>query len=126
MRQREDVIGACRAACAEARASLKARDEIFPPAGRSSKQGVRRFLGFCNHMEKQMTKMTFMSAALIAATAFATQAMAAGNDVAARHATTQAHTSATDCVRAPKVGAFASDPYTVPPCLPNTATDTLQ
>jgi hypothetical protein len=34
-----------------------------------------------------MTKMTFMSAALIAATAFATQAMAAGNDVAARHGT---------------------------------------
>jgi hypothetical protein len=61
-------------------------------------------------MENQMTKMTFMSAALIAATAFAPQAMAADNDVAARHATTKAHTSATDCVRAPYVGAFASDP----------------
>ena len=36
-------------------------------------------------MEKQMTKMTFMSAALIAATALATQAMAAGSDVPARH-----------------------------------------
>ena len=36
-----------------------------------------------------MTKMNFMSVALIAATAFATQAMAAGNNVAARHATTQ-------------------------------------
>jgi hypothetical protein len=48
-----------------------------------------------------MTKLTLMSAALIAATAFAAQAMAAGNHVAARHATTKAHTSATDCVRAP-------------------------
>jgi hypothetical protein len=56
-----------------------------------------------------MTKMTFVSAALIAATVFATQAIAARNDSAARHATTK------DCVRAPNVGAFASDPYTVPP-----------
>ena len=66
-----------------------------------------------------MTKMTFVSAVLIAATVFATQAMAARNDVATRHATK-------DCVRAPNVGAFASDPYTVPPCLPNTATDTFR
>jgi hypothetical protein len=67
-----------------------------------------------------MTKMTFVSAALIATTIFATQAMAARNDVAPRHAMTK------DCVRAPNVGAFASDPYTVPPCLPNTAPDTFQ
>ena len=67
-----------------------------------------------------MTKMTIVSVALIAATAFATQAMAARNDVAARHATIK------DCVRAPNVGAFASDPYTVPPCQPNTAIDTFQ
>jgi hypothetical protein len=68
----------------------------------------------------KMTKMTFVSATLIAVTVFATQAMAARNDSAARHATTR------DCVRAPNVGAFASDPYTVPPCLPNTATDALR
>ena len=67
-----------------------------------------------------MTKMTFVTAALIAVTVFATQAMAARPDVAARHATTK------DCVRAPNVGAFASDPYTVPPCLPNTAPDRFQ
>jgi hypothetical protein len=67
-----------------------------------------------------MTKMTFVTAALITATVFATQAMAPRIDVAARHATTR------DCVRAPNVGAFASAPYTVPPCLPNTAVDTLQ
>ena len=61
-----------------------------------------------------MTKMTFVTAALIAATVFATQAVTAPTDVAARHATTK------DCVRAPNVGGFASAPYTVPPCMPNT------
>jgi hypothetical protein len=78
------------------------------------------FLGFCHHMEKQMTKVTFVLAALIAAAVFTTQAMAArSSDAAARRATTKSHTIA-DCVRAPNVGAFASDPYTVPPCMPNT------
>ena len=71
-----------------------------------------------------MTKVTFVSAALIAAAVFTTQAVAARSDVAARHATTKAHANATDCARAPSVGAFASDPYTVPPCMPNT--DTFQ
>ena len=37
-----------------------------------------------------MTKVTFVSAALIAAAVFTTQAMAARND--ARHAATKAHT----------------------------------
>jgi len=69
-----------------------------------------------------MTKVTFVSAALIAAAIFTSQAMAARNDVAARRATTSAHMSATDCMRAPNVGAFASDPYAAPPCMPNTAT----
>jgi hypothetical protein len=67
-----------------------------------------------------MTKVTFVSAALIAAGAFTTQAMAArSSDAAVRRATTQTRTIA-DCVRAPNVGAFASAPYTVPPCMPNT------
>ena len=88
--------------------------KFFPRLAALHNKGLSAFLGFCHHMEKQMTKMTFVSAALIAATVFATQAMAARNDSAARHATTK------DCVRAPNVGAFASDPYTVPPCMPNT------
>ena len=75
-------------------------------------------------MQKQMTKVTFVSTALIAAAVFTTQAMAARNHVAERHATT--HRGVMDCVRAPAVGAYASDPYTVPPCMPNTATDTFQ
>jgi hypothetical protein len=51
--------------------------------------------------------------------------MAARNDVAARHAA-RAHRGVMDCVRAPDVGAFASDPYAVPPCMPNTAAGTFQ
>jgi hypothetical protein len=67
-----------------------------------------------------MTKMTFLSAALIAVAVFTTQAMAAGSDVVAKRATTTASASVKDCVRAPAVGAFAADPYTVPPCEANT------
>jgi hypothetical protein len=67
-----------------------------------------------------MTKVTLVSAALIVAAVFTTQAMAArSRDAAARRATAESHTI-TDCVRAPNVGAFASAPYTVPPCMPNT------
>ena len=67
-----------------------------------------------------MTKVTFALAALIATAAFTAQAMAArSSDAAARPAATRTHTIA-DCVRAPNVGAFASAPYTVPPCMPNT------
>ena len=67
-----------------------------------------------------MTKVTFALAALVAAAVFTTQAMAArSSDAAARRATTQTHTNA-DCARAPNVGAFASAPYSVPPCMPNT------
>jgi hypothetical protein len=73
-----------------------------------------------------MTKMTFASAALIAAIALTSQAMAARNDLAARHRATTVHAGAKDCVRAPNVGAFASDPYTIPPCMPNTAADTFR
>ena len=66
-----------------------------------------------------MTKVTFVSAVLIAAAAFTTQAMAARSDAAAQRATNMTRTIA-DCVRAPNVGAFASAPYSVPPCMPNT------
>ena len=69
-----------------------------------------------------MIKMTFASAALIAAIAFTSQAMAAHNDLAAGHRAAKAHAVTKDCVRAPNVGAFATDPWTVPPCMPNTAT----
>jgi hypothetical protein len=66
-----------------------------------------------------MTKLTLVSAALIAVAALTTQAAVARSDVAAHHAMASAKAGAADCVRAPNVGAFASAPYTEPPCLPN-------
>jgi len=105
---------------------LKSRDEISARGGRSSQYGAERLPGFPHDMEKQMTKVTFVSAALIAAALFTTDAMAARSDIAERHASARAHRGVMDCVRAPDVGAFASDPYHVPPCMPNTGTDTFQ
>jgi hypothetical protein len=49
---------------------------------------------------------------------FSTQAMTASTNITARRAAAVASTN--DCVRASNVGAYASDPYTVPPCEPNT------
>jgi hypothetical protein len=77
-----------------------------------------------------MTKISLLSVTLIAATAFAAPAIAQENNTVARHTQTYADDNAPPvqrfanrddhCVRAPDVGAFASDPYPVPPCLPNT------
>ena len=82
--------------------------------------------GFRRQMEKQMTKAAFVSAALIAAGLFTAPAIAARNDVTARHATAKVHRGVVDCMRAPDVGAFATDPYPVPPCMPNSAAETFQ
>ena len=68
-----------------------------------------------------MTKLTFMAAALIAAAAYS-EASTARPMVASRHAQAPATAStAVSCVRAPNVGAFASEPYSSPPCMPGTA-----
>lgn len=72
-----------------------------------------------------MTKVIFVWATLIGVALFTNQATAARHDVGARHVTAKAH-NATGCVRAPSVGAFDSDPYTLPPCMPNTAVDMVQ
>jgi len=77
-------------------------------------------LGSCHHVEKTMTKVTFMAAALVAAAAYASQASAARNTVAPRHASAMTNPQG-GCVRAPDVGAYASAPYTSPPCMPGTA-----
>jgi hypothetical protein len=67
-----------------------------------------------------MTKLTFVVAALVAASAYATGA-SARSDVEARHTRVTTKTSTVaDCVRAPNVGAFASAPYSSPPCMPGT------
>jgi len=69
-----------------------------------------------------MTKLTFVAAALVAAAAYMTEAASARSNPPARNAQMTAATGAVGgCVRAPKAGAFASAPYSVPPCMPNQA-----
>jgi len=70
-----------------------------------------------------MHKVKLLSAALIAAATFATPVLAAN----ARHAMDKTHVVSTmrsdgnACVRAPRVGAFATEPWTNgAPCEPNT------
>jgi hypothetical protein len=65
--------------------------------------------------ESTMSRLTIV-AALIAATAYASEASAARSNGTSR----QTETTASDraCVRAPNVGAFATAPYTSPPCVP--------
>ncbi|MHC2333226.1 hypothetical protein [Bradyrhizobium sp. USDA 4454] len=72
-----------------------------------------------------MTKLTFVTVALVAAAAYSAQASAAGSNAAARRAHAQATTTpvsnkTADCVRAPNVGSFATAPFTEPPCMPGT------
>ena len=69
-----------------------------------------------------MTRLKILSAGLIAAAMLATPAMARehrhvakGYDVSAPRGALDVR----DCVRAPNVGAYASDPYTRPPCEPS-------
>jgi hypothetical protein len=73
-----------------------------------------------------MHKVKLLSAVLLTAATFATPVLAA---TASRHVVTDAdgrvmstmHRDQGDsCVRAPRVGAFATAPWTVPPCEPNT------
>jgi hypothetical protein len=103
-----------------ARASVIARDEIFSGVRRTCSQKPRLF-GFQHDAERTMTKMTFVAAALVAAAAYATEASAARSNVASRQTQAAATNTAVDCVRAPNVGAYATAPYSVPPCMPNAA-----
>ena len=77
-----------------------------------------------------MTISNLLRAALIGAAIIATPAMARESGVASPRVTSDAYASGTRttryserqaCVRAPDVGAFASDPYVIPPCEPMTA-----
>jgi hypothetical protein len=74
-----------------------------------------------------MTKVTLLSAVLITAASFATPVLAAQTH--SRHAVTDAYASTTPmrsfetgaCIRAPRVGAFATEPWTnAAPCEPYT------
>ena len=78
-----------------------------------------------------MTKLKLLSAALIAAAALATPALARESGVASRHAAADANASTASsaryfdgrsCVPAPAVGAFATQPWeNAPPCEPTSA-----
>jgi hypothetical protein len=71
-----------------------------------------------------MSKLERFSVALIAVAMFATPAMARQHkswhdkNGAYIQASRVVHTGGRHCIRAPDVGAFASDPYTKPPCEP--------
>lgn len=76
-----------------------------------------------------MTKLNFLSAALVAAAMIAAPAMARENHVARQHVANEANASASStdrlidgrvCVPAPRVGAFATAPWsdTNIPCEP--------
>ena len=67
-----------------------------------------------------MTKFKLVSAALIATALVAAPAMARENNEAVRQHTTATTVGDAGCIRAPAVGAFASEPWTVPPCEPAT------
>jgi hypothetical protein len=85
-------------------------------------------MAFHIQWRNRMTNLKLLSAALIAAATLATPAMARESGVASRRAAEQAVASTTSdarysdglsCVRAPAVGAFATQPWTNgPPCEP--------
>jgi hypothetical protein len=65
-----------------------------------------------------MTRFKILSAGLIAAAMLTTPVMAREYRHVAKGSDVSAALDARDCVRAPNVGAYASDPYTRPPCEP--------
>jgi len=72
-----------------------------------------------------MTRFNVLSAGLIAAAILSAPAMAQENRHVAKGSdvsTPRAAVDGRDCVRAPDVGAFATAPYTRPPCEPDWVT----
>jgi hypothetical protein len=68
-----------------------------------------------------MTNVKSLVVALLTAAAFVTPALAREGHVAHREATATYESVTPDtCVRAPDEGAFATDPWTKPPCESNT------
>jgi hypothetical protein len=72
-----------------------------------------------------MHKVKLLSAALLTAATFATPVLAATSrhvvtDSDGRVMSTMHRGEGDSCIRAPRVGAYASEPWTVPPCEPNT------
>ena len=71
-----------------------------------------------------MRKVKLLSAVLLTAATFATPVLAASRHVATdtdgRVMSTTHRDEGDSCLRAPRVGAYATQPWTVPPCEPNT------
>ena len=67
-----------------------------------------------------MTNLKLLSAALVATALVATPAMARESKAAVQQYTTATTVDGVTCVRAPDVGAFATAPWTAPPCEPGT------
>jgi hypothetical protein len=71
-----------------------------------------------------MRNVKLLSAVLLTAATFATPVLAASRhvvtDANGRVMSTMQGGQGDSCIRAPRVGAYASDPWTVPPCEPNT------
>ena len=71
-----------------------------------------------------MRNLKLLSAVLLTAATFATPVLAASRhvvtDANGRVMSTMQGGQGDSCIRAPRVGAYASDPWTVPPCEPNT------
>ena len=72
-----------------------------------------------------MHKVKLLSAVLLTAATFATPVLAATSrhvvtDTNGRVMSTMNRDEGESCIRAPRVGAYATDPWTVPPCEPNT------
>jgi hypothetical protein len=72
-----------------------------------------------------MHKLKLLSAVLLTAATFATPVLAATSrhvvtDSDGRVMSTMHRGEGDSCIRAPRVGAYASEPWTVPPCEPNT------
>src|SRR3981189_499312 len=93
---------------------------LIETAGRSTHFQSRRqnVLASVSNGETEMTRFKVLSAGLIAAAMLATPVMAREYRHVAKRSDVSAPRAALarrDCVRAPDVGAFASDPYTRPP-----------
>jgi len=72
-----------------------------------------------------MHKVKLLSAVLLTAATFATPVLAATSrhvvtDTNGRVMSTMHRDQGDSCIRAPRVGAFATAPWSVPPCEPNT------
>jgi hypothetical protein len=72
-----------------------------------------------------MRKVKLLSATLLTAATFATPVLAATSrhvvtDTNGRLVSTMQRDEGDGCVRAPRVGAYATQPWTVPPCEPYT------